>query len=662
MNDAEIQQELDELLQGASPEQLLDDVIESLKSHPDWLPDDEVIDLDVDDDDDPLDTPIIHVPAVPRYKVDVTDVKLDKDYERLVRMTQVFGKFASTLLSRRVKVDLHMDMHNGPDAPAWSDSESITFNRHKIGKLDNRAVVTSLRGLALHEISHILLTPRDGTQLVKMVRQAKVWPAFNALEDMRIETYMTARYSNVSDWLTATIAEFLLKEPNQIPYQFPLVYGRKYLPSDIRIMVRDAYQQQQDVAELQQLIDNYIVLNLADPANYKDAFAIILRYSELVNNLQADPNNPRGCTGWDVVIDSNGHTKRPVGEWKPNNGKTLNKVQQNAIAQRIKVDNGAAYDAPPAPADPADPMPHAPTDGSSSAGSTSDPEKNMDTLKGVLTDIYKRRSEDITDTIKQFNGDTELNSKSVPVPPVYYRRTDKPVLPEAVNASRSFGTELEQLRGEYDPSWTRRVSSGRLNVQRYLTEHDVDEAFDQWDMGREDAVDIECVVLLDISGSMQWCIDNAYQSMWAIKRALDKVNASTTVVAFDTEAYMLYRADERAGIEMRYSGTGGGTDPKQAIDYAQSVLAQSERAIKVLINITDGDWYNSGDVDAIIGRLRQSGVVTSLAYVSPPARTDGDTIRINNHGCEVAVNITDASDLFNLARKLVKVGVARNLA
>lgn len=683
-----LQQELGEILQGANPDEVMDDMMSVIDSYNAGdISQEDLVSIAgavmrSSETEDGLDTntPVtpIAIPAILRkvFNVDVHETVRDRDYERLVRMTQVFGKFATTLLGRGVKVDVFNE-HGAPDAPAWSDSESITFNRSKIGKLDDRAVVTGLRGLALHEIAHILMTPRDGTQLTKMVRKANVWSAFNALEDMRIETFMTARYSNVSDWLTATVAEFLLKKPEQIPFQFPLTYGRKYLPADIRIMVRDAYQQQQDIAELEQLIDNYIVLNLSDPANFNAAFAIILRYNELVSNL-SDPNGPPSGPGgkpgtWPtVIVNVHGHDARKAGEWKPNNGKPLNKEQQGKIIQRIKVDNGKAYDdsapkpgdttKPDAPAEPGD-LDNPPPIPGGEPGDSSPDEKRMDTLKGVLAKVYERRQEEIVDTIRQFNGEAKVSNKQVPVPGKYYRNELRPVSPESVSASRSFGTELEQLRGDHDPYWDRRVNSGRLNVQRYLTEHDIDEAFDQWELGREDAVDIECVVLLDISGSMDWCIDNAYQSMWAIKRALDKVNATTTVVAYDTDAYTIYGPLERAGIQMKYSGSGGGTDPKIAMEYANSVFAQSERAIKVLISITDGEWGTTPEVDSTVMRLRNAGVLTSLAFISDPKHlADGSTIRINNHGHEVAVNITDARDLFTLARRLVKMGSARNLA
>lgn len=584
--------------------------------------------------------------------------KLDKNYERLVRMTQVVSKFASTLTLRNIKVNLFDDKYSTTTAPAWSDSDSITFNRNSIKSLQDPAVVTALKGLSLHEICHILLTPRDGTVLVKKVRSDKLWNAFNALEDMRIEMFMTTRFSNVSEWLTATILQFLLKEKEQIKYQFPLTYGRKYLPVELRTMTRNEYVQPQHIAELEQLIDAYIVLNMSDPSKYNEAHAIIKRYDELINEINKD--NPSALDGWSNIKDPNGHTHggRKNAEWKPTNGKSMNKAQQQAISVRIKTTNGAEYGKSDEKSDE-----QGSTNGNGASPGGGSNERNHEVLQDLLQDIYDSKQHEIDDTIRQFNGDAALNGQVMSPPKRPERFNLEPVDPKAVSASRSFGTELAQLKADHDPAWNRRVDTGRLNVGRYVTGCDVDEAFDQWEIGRDDAVDIEAVILLDVSGSMHWCIKNAYQSMWAIKRALDKVNASTTVVTFSDNPELLYSSDERAAISMKYAGTGGGTEAKGAIKYAHSIVANSSRAIKLVITITDGEWYDNGSSDNMLRQLRKGGVLTALAYVvNPDWVSDGSTLTINSHGCEVATNITDSRDLFTLARKLVKMGVARNLS
>jgi hypothetical protein len=596
----------------------------------------------------PIPPPAVEIPPEPHKVLFGEDTTLDRNTERLIRMTSVISKFAGTLTLRPIKVQLDEGWQT--DSPAWSDSDSITFVASKVGDLTDPRKVTSLKGLSLHEISHIMFTPRYGSILAKNVQKAKLWPAFNALEDQRIEMLMTTKFSSVSDWLTATIAQHLLSQPNQVPIAFPLLYGRKYLPSEVRKIVRDSYEQPQHVAELSKLIDRYIVLNLSDPKLYPEALEIITKYNELVNKLEGtNPNYPEWGAGWARIVDPNKHCARKNGEWKSSQSKPMSKAQQDSIVKRISVSNGDEYD------DNAEPN-------ATASGAEAGHGDATRVFEDVVQTIITTRAREITHSIKQFSGDAELTG--APMKPLdrHDYLYNKIVPPSVVQASKSFAAELERLKAEHDPSWVREQSHGRLNVQRYVTGCDVDEAFDQWDEGREDAVDIEAVILLDISGSMGWTSESAYHSMWAIKRALDKVNASTTVLTFGNKAHVLYSADERASTQTKYAGLEGSTEPLKALKYTRSILANSKRAIKIAITITDGVWWGANDADDILRYLRKAGVLTAMAYVSNPEyQKPGTTTTIDTHGCAVAVNITNGNDLFTLARKMVKVGVASNL-
>jgi hypothetical protein len=196
--------------------------------------------------------------------------------------------------------------------------------------------------------------------------------------------------------------------------------------------------------------------------------------------------------------------------------------------------------------------------------------------------------------------------------------------------------------------------------------------FDRWDEGREDVVDIETVILLDNSGSMSWTIESAHDSMWAIKRSMDKIGASTTVLTFADDARMLYSADQKAKVTKSYVGTAGGTSPKQAIDYARYIFANSDRAIKILIVITDGVWYNAEEQDRIIHQLRKAGVITALGYVDESQQwteerraiygyKPGQAMTIDGHNAEIVVPLSNGNALLTLAKALVKVGIRRNL-
>jgi uncharacterized protein with von Willebrand factor type A (vWA) domain len=190
---------------------------------------------------------------------------------------------------------------------------------------------------------------------------------------------------------------------------------------------------------------------------------------------------------------------------------------------------------------------------------------------------------------------------------------------------------------------------------------DHDSIYDQWNMGRSDATEIECVVILDTSGSMGGdTATQAYRSMYAIKRALDRINASTTVLTFASETETLYSKHEKVTTQIRDAGTGGGTEPTHAIAYATRLLAESEKPVKLFIAITDGVWSGDNIAQAeAIGRMKRAGVLTSLAYITS---YKGVTLgRDDLHGCEIGQVINNPLDLVGLSRNLVKTAIGRQL-
>jgi hypothetical protein len=602
--------------------------------------------------------------TTPEEEINITYTNTSSDIspevQRLTRLVQMTAKFASTMALRPIQA--HIDLTFTQDAPAWSDSDNIWFNKFKVGDLTDPKRMTAAKGLTIHEISHILLTPRSGSNIVKWVRTNKLWEAFNALEDMRIETLMTARYPAISQWLVGTIANFLLDKKAYYTTQFPILWGRKYLPLDVRIASANVFKDQTVVARLKEIIDTYVTLNLADRKAIPVAQTIIEEYNKLINDALNNNNSLYPMSPSDVfksMGDPNGHLDRKNAQWKPSDSSPLDKATQDAMANRVikQILNETST---------ADALPLSEPSSSLMARDAE--------WQGALNDMADRNSKrlepELQNMAKQLSGDAGLKVGNVAVPK-RAQGWDSSVQPETVPVVKSFTRELMAIKSEHDPGWDKHMSSGKLNVQRYSQGCDVEEAFDQWNMGREDAVDIECVILLDTSPSMNWCIDEAYQSMWVVKRAMDKIGASATVITYDSDARILYAGNERATLKVRRADRGDSTAPLNALKYARQLIADSQRAVKMLLTITDGQWAQTQDCDDIIRNLRNNGIITGLAYVD-----DTEWWKINypnsslslrgpssvdTHGCEVATLVNKPQELAQFARKLVKASIARNL-
>lgn len=646
---------------------------------------------------------------------EVAHQPLDKvaiQHDRAVRLTGVVQKYASTLCQREVRTRL---VETGI-APAWSTSNTITFAESDLADLGTVDGVLSGKGLALHEVSHILFTPRSGTEIVRWVVKGKLMHAFNALEDQRIETLMVGRFGNpVVPWLTAVIAQHLTATPAHLQTAFPLVRGRKYLPVELRRACRDLYKDQQDVDELSDIIDEYRTFLF--PEDTERAKELIARYAELVKHT--GDHGDFGCES------------RHPDQYDSSESRPVSKKYQQSAKQRAELRNEEdEADADPFDfGDPADNLPEEDevddepqadesadgsdgdngdesdtdgSDGSADGDSEADqpapgdsdalsdylsevadkheeqkqarkpgksgkqagteaPEALTDLLNDILEDVKETLSEEVGRDLAKVRNDTELlgNNSSTPRPADSIAGT---VSADVAQASRSFGVELERLRAQFDPGWEREVSSGRISASRYLRGAKLTESFDRWSIGREDAVDIEAVIVLDASGSMSGAREQrASNAMWGLKRALDKVNANCTVVTFSWSGSerVLYKAEESASSTVKRVQTGGGTDPEGALKYATRVLAESDRAIKVLFSITDGEWSNEEACDELVRNLRRAGVLTALAHIS---EYTSEPEAVNAHQSEIVSAVSNASDLFLLGRSLVKVATKRNLA
>lgn len=648
----------------------------------------------------------------------------DRQKERVSRMAQVLESFASGFTLRSVSLKLV----NGGQAPAFSSSDRIWIHEGMLADLATKSGVASIKGLTLHEIAHILLTPRSGSEFRQWVIENRFNNAWNALEDQRIEALLVASYPSISDWFEATMEQYLLKSREHWSLAFPLVHGRKYLPASVRRVARAMYKKPQDTAELADIIDKFRTLNMTDADDIETAKALVERYHELTKGNRLE--NPHG------------HDHRSESEQETNaKSKTWGKDKQRKASDKVKdepededtsdldedledYENGYDYpddwddedesedesdedeygdesddddeseddddaDSEPSgssePADNDEPESEDDGDGDATDSDDSDsdsdePEpkdeledegkgagKNDSPLSDLLEDLIKkgldnameRLDDKIANDIDLYNGETLLQGEVLPEPEMAMYE-DHGLSKEAVQAQEQFSYELQRLRAEYEPAWNNRVDSGRVNPVRWERGCEIEEAFDRWEEGRDDATDIECVILLDTSFSMKGDITEAYESMWAMKSALDAINASTTVVLYSSTTRTLYSAQDRASNQMRYGGCGGGTNPLSALQYAHGVLANTTRAIKLLITITDGEWDTDTleKCDTLIQELRDGGVLTSLAWLSS---YNIDLTQKNTHNAEIVSHVRNTSDLFNLGRSIVEVGILRQL-
>lgn len=613
------------------------------------------------------------------------DAVNDINAERRARFAELARKFANTVVKSCLDtwqpISVSLVPQTSSPAPAWSTPTNIWFDESAI-RFDSLTDIASNKGLTVHEMLHIIYTPRQGAGVTKFAIENGYTRELNILEDQRIETLATGRWGRSARlWLTPTILTHILDKPSAMPTAFILTYGRKYLPVDVRQAVANAFVKPELMPDLARIIDEYITLVF--PRDNARGEVLLAEFYALLNQL---PKVENGCEG--------GSTQESSGV------RPLPQSQQDKDAQRV----------PSNPSEPTFPAPKSddsedtddgessvpendgqPTDESSdstpqssnepsapsntntdnnSAGNTNAPsdsgesasgkgqsdsgESIVDVLRDALNKSVAEQRDDIINDANAINGmETPIFGNDQNIRTSQYEMES--VSPESAQASNAFGRILEELFSKHESGWNRQVSSGKVNIGRWVGGCDFDEAFDRFEAGREDAVDIEAVVLLDVSGSMDDVRREAFESMWAIKRALDTVNASTTVITFSGHSEILYTANDSSTSQMRYSQHSGSTDPIGGLRKAQGIFAESARAVKVLLTITDGSWGDAVEHDKVVNDLRLGGVVTGLVNLATGWRVEDD------HNFELVANINNVRGIISLGRELVATATSRNL-
>ena len=644
---------------------------------------------------------------------------INKKRDRLQRLAQVFSRANSVLTSRLISVHVVNEPHK--NAPAWSGASDVYFNLAKVRDEFDAQSLLSLQGLNFHELAHVRYTPRNGSEICRWVIENDKWQAFNALEDMRIEGLLVSRFPSIVNWLTATVLDYLVREPEGLDTLFALVRGRRYLPVELRKMARENYVRQEDIDELCDVVDSYRTLLF--PEDTEVAKELISRYHDLLQNLPVRHENSVNADGETITVevrvhDPNGHASRPQQGIESSNSRPASKAEQQQDRDNLKKQDkqdeaevskkkpdvviDVVADTTPQPSD------ETSNETSNEGNATSDDESDefgndsdefgddfgdefdfdsddsndsdsdsqggnswgtgasegaktpaLDELNEMLDEIVDELSKELDRLSIQVNGSPLLdgNNSKTPAKADY---ENKPVPQELFLVSKAFARELERLKAKHEPNWNKYVDSGRFNVSRYLNGDEFDTLFDEWQEGRDDVTAIEAVILLDYSGSM--CGDNAknaYQSMWAIKKALEQVNARTTVVLFDHETKLLYGADEKAGTTIRDAGTRGSTEPEEAILFAQNVLATTEQPIRLVFMITDGVWETKVGEESV-RQMKRAGVLTCQALIADH-EVPKDFLEQQRHEFELVAHVRTAKDVLGLGKDLVRTAIARQL-
>jgi len=552
---------------------------------------------------------------------------------------------------------------------ADNTGKEIRLNANLIENLTEDSII-SLHGVNYHELGHLLFSPRAGSDLGRFVKDNEVIKVMNMLEEARTEQLLISKYPATQTFLEANSMQYVLsQDPEMWGDQFLSVTGRTYLPLELRQHVADKFIESYG-AEVAKTIHSIVheYRNLTFPTDFDRAKELITELSKLVGKDSTPPEG--GAPQWTPKGHGNVLTKG-----RPEGGNAQKKLQDGV------ADNGSEELEEKAKGNE-----HQPAYGEGGADDTKiDVEQRVYTDEDkVMADLLTKRLNEIKQTpfVKREVKDTRraiTNSSAVKTELRKATITERAVSPSSRIAYKRFAQELERLVRDNDPNWERRVRSGKLNIRRTMTPdvNAVNEMFDVWNTGNPNT-DIEAVVLTDISGSMGWDISAVNEGSWIIKRAVESIEGSVSVFAFNHESFMVYgREDKTKPNVYRSVSSGGNTNPIRGLVEAERILTTSKKSVKMLFVLTDGTWADTKSNDTLIQSMNDKGILTCVVFIGDQFYRDRfkewlleaqkgnqnciDNLRTVRHGAKIFKAITKPSEMVELAKVIVKeaIGGAR---
>lgn len=176
--------------------------------------------------------------------------------------------------------------------------------------------------------------------------------------------------------------------------------------------------------------------------------------------------------------------------------------------------------------------------------------------------------------------------------------TMAPVTPGMLAKADAVADVLRGLWALMEPGWVYGTPEGtRIDMNRAASARsaeDYETIYDDFEPGQQDSAGLEVVILADESSSTRGngCSPIMSRNLWELRYALQEIDAKVTVLSFqDYCSTMASREDTVTTREYALLAPSGGTVPAQALEEARRILSGSEMPNRLLIVLTDGEWF-----------------------------------------------------------------------
>lgn len=571
----------------------------------------------------------------PQFAIQKATVRAQAFAHTMQRTVRLLGVGKPTVSVTTPTADHESDKEHMKGAGGWTDQSNIWVNGRCDPTRDNLLYGWTNSGLmaaiaiVYHETGHMLFSPRLDRWLCQHIRDNYTTQHFmilNVIEDQRAESLFVRKWNPARHYFARMILEMMV-ETSHLPSHeqqmqemqlYFLICERRFVPVEVREKYKALFYNQNDLPEMEILVAEYKNLrnlNSGDTntpnRDRERAVEIVVRLNEILTKdlpegfQQSDmPQMAGGTPHGEVDKDGDAYPGQAANRLEQNNpgGKDRDESLREEEG-KYEIDNTCS---------------HKDQKSGSGYGRTVNANKHghaieMDVVRRAIRQIDRKVSSDL-ESQKSTMRALELKYK-VNVKP--HIQKEYPAPTGLMVQANEIERDLKRLRDKFKPGWDHNKPTGKINMNKFTKMMAGDtEVFNRWRGGVHNAASIECVTLLDESGSMSNRCEAVSQINWVLHKAMHEVGAEYTGLGFssDDEISLVTQRGSKPTKNVKVSFIGGGTAPGAAVQQASNIALVSNRPIKLCFIVTDGSWSDYAQCDKIMSESDMFYSIIGLGY------------------------------------------------
>jgi hypothetical protein len=525
-----------------------------------------------------------------------------RNANRIVSITGQLGKVAR-IHSRQVKEVKWQNEEGG--APGYSAEGVIVMNPRELPLPNTRDDIATWIGVLMHEVGHCDWSPETVVGANHRV--------YNLAEDARQEALLIDSLPGTRWPLTRAVADLILSQPEahfNPGSIWPLIAGRRYLPPDLWNSVHDAViaQMGEDWVNAVEY-EILLYMQLIDPgmSQVDDAREILNRLEALLDKLPEPPVTI--CESGGSGTPRIGAPPTPAPE-KPDQGeKGEGQPSGEGKGEGEKGDGepkagGGEGDGEP---DTGDDESDGQGNGTSTAPTPTKTKKEIKAAAKQASEKAGAAMEETIDTIAEHIARDAYGAIDMD------QNRTIPVATEARQAASQLIAHLKPFTDAAEAGLDRFTGRGRIRPDRMAAGYRPDRVFDRWNLDQDDAVSVEIIVAMDVSGSMGNDVEALSQATWVIQKVAQHTAANVTVIAWHHQADVMKVPlwNDRVPVFVPQGSTSG----MPMLRLAESIFDASLLRRKWLMVMTDGQIGDMALVMQKCDELRKKHIaITPIGY------------------------------------------------